>query len=241
MFYPYYWNNRQEPNAFSYASGDVNGDGIADNVFLTGYKTPDSNYVRNITLVIQDGSTGRFYETALRENAGYDPALFLGDFTGDGVMDILVSIASGGSGATMYHYIFSDLNNQLRLLFDSENYNNEYKYTVAYRDGYVAEVVSKNNRTKYLLDISGRGPEYLDEIYYRNGKLKAPVEGFVNPLSVLQPVDFDYDRVLELMAFQKIAGRYNADSLGYIQNILKWDGQRFVLDNQYVAIYGSRE
>jgi hypothetical protein len=94
---------------------------------------------------------------------------------------------------------------------------------------------------KYLLDISDRGSEYLSEIYYRNGKLKAPISGFVNPLSVLQPVDFDYDRVLELMAFQKIAGRYNADSLGYIQNILKWDGQRFILDNQMLAISGSQE
>jgi hypothetical protein len=72
---------------------------------------------------------------------------------------------------------------------------------------------------KYLLDISDRGSEYLSEIYYRNGKLKAPISGFVNPLSVLQPVDFDYDRVLELMAFQKIAGRYNAEFAGGIYRL----------------------
>ncbi len=239
MYSPYYWNYRQEPNAFSFASGDVNGDGIADNVLLTGYKTPDSPFVQNITLVIQDGSTGQFYETALKENAGYGPALFLGDFTGDGVLDIQISIASGGSGAIMYHYIFSDLNNQTKLLFDFEKYNSEYQYTVTYKDRYVVEVVSKKNKMRYLLDISNKGSEYLSEIYYRNGLLKAPISGFVNPLSVLQPVDFNYDRVLELMAFQKIAGRYNADSLGYIQNFLKWDGQRFVLDNQTVAIFGS--
>jgi hypothetical protein len=183
--------------------------------------------------------TGQFYETALKENAGYDPALFLGDFTGDGVLDILISIASGGSGAIMYHYVYSDLNNQTKLLFDFEKYNNEYSYTVTYKDGYVVEVISKKNKTRYLIDISNRGSEYLNEIYYRNGKLKAPISGFVNPLSVLQPVDFNYDRVIELMAFQKIAGRYNADSLGYIQNFLKWDGQKFVLDNQNVAIFGS--
>jgi hypothetical protein len=241
MIYPYYRDPRQEPNAFSYASGDVNGDGIADNVFLTGYKEPGSQFVRNITLVVQDGSTGRFYQTVPRENAGYDPALFLGDFTGDGVLDIMVSIASGGSGATMYHYIYSDLDNQMRLLFDSGQYNSEYKYDVTYKDWYVVEVVSRNNRMRYLLDISNKGSEYLDEIYYRNGKLKAPIEGFVNPLSVLQPVDLDYDRILELMAFQKIAGRYNADSLGYIQNFLRWDGQRFVLYNQYTAIFGSQD
>jgi hypothetical protein len=239
MFSPYFYNYRQEPNAFSYALGDVNGDGIADNVFLTGYRTPDSPFVQNITIVVRDGSTGQFYQSSLKENAGYDPALFLGDFTGDGVLDILVSIASGGSGATMYHYVFSDINNQMKLLFDFEKYNEEFSYRVTYKDGYVVEVVSENNSKVYLIDISNRGSEYLNEIYYRNGRLRAPISGFVNPLSVLQPVDIDYDRVLELMAYQKIAGRYNADSLGYIQNFLIWDGQRFVLNKQSVAIFGS--
>lgn len=234
-----YFTDRQEVNVFSYASGDVNGDGVADNVFLTGYMTPDSPFVQNITLVIQDGRTGQFYEIALKENACYDPALFLGDFTGDGVLDIMVSINSGGSGAFMYHYIYSDLNNQPRLLFDFEDYNREYKYTVSFVDGYAVEVVSIYNKKSYLIDISDKGREYLDEIYNSDGTLKAPVNGFVNPLSTLMPVDPDYDGVLELMAWQKIAGRYNADSLGYVQNILKWDGQRFKLDNQFVAVYGS--
>jgi|GEM_PF-501630 len=236
---PLHYTIRQEANAFSFASGDVNGDGVADNVFLTGYMTPDSQFVRDITLVIQDGRTGRFYETALKENAGYDPALFLGDFTVDGVSDILVSINSGGSGAFMYHYVYSNLNNQLRLLFNFEDYNSKYRYTVNYLDGYLVEVVSINNNTRYLIDISQKGSEYLNEIYNSDGTLKAPISGFVNPLSVLQPVDLDYDRVLELMAWQKIAGRYNADSLGYVQNILKWGGQSFELTDQMVAIFGS--
>lgn len=43
----------------------------------------------------------------------------------------------------------------------------------------------------------------------------------------------------ELLAYQKIAGRYNADSLGYVLNTLAWSGNRFGLKNQYVAIFGS--
>jgi len=49
------------------------------------------------------------------------------------------------------------------------------------------------------------------------------------------------NKVYELLAFQKIAGRYNADSLGYIENILKWENNIFALDNQYVAIFGAQE
>lgn len=223
----------------SYARGDVNGDGIPDNVYLTGTNTPDSPFTQNIILVIQDGSTGRFTTVALSENAGYNPNLFLGDFTGDGVADILISIASGGSGGIMYHYIYSFIKNEAKLLFDFNVYNQKYNYSVTYMNNYKVEVISKENNEKYIIDISLRQEDYLNEIYTPNGKLKAPISGFVNPLSGLYPVDFDSNRVYELLAYQKIAGRYNADSLGYVLNTLKWKENMFVLDNQNVAIFGA--
>ncbi|MPM83504.1 hypothetical protein SDC9_130568 [bioreactor metagenome] len=140
----------------------------------------------------------------------------------------------------MYHYIYSFANNVAKLLFDFNAYNEEYNYDITYKDNYKVEVISKNNNEKYIIDISTRGEEYLSEIYDENGKLKQPISGFVNPLSGLYPVDFDSNGVYELLAYQKIAGRYNADSLGYVLNTLKWKDNRFVLDNQNVAIFGSQ-
>lgn len=231
--------NMAYPNIVSFACGDVNGDRIPDNIYLTGTKTPDSPFIQNITLVIQDGATGLFTSIPLKENAGYNPTLFLCDFTGDGVNDILISIATGGSGGIMYYYIYSFINNIAKLLFDFSAYNDQYKYDVTYKDYYRVEIISIKNNTKYIIDISNKGAEYLNEIYDENGKLKAPVTGFVNPLSGLYPIDFDSNKVFELLAYQKIAGRYNADSLGYVQNTLKWVNNMFILDNQYVAIFGS--
>jgi hypothetical protein len=129
------------------------------------------------------------------------------------------------------------MNNTPQSLFDFNAYNEEYMYDVTYMDNYKVEVLSKKNNEKYIIDISSRDKEYLDEIYNENGKLKAPISGFVNPLSGLYPVDFDGNGVYELLAYQKIAGRYNADSLGYVLNTLKWKDNRFKLDNQYVAIF----
>ena len=240
MYHYDFMSNRINPNIVSYARGDVNGDRIPDNVYLTGIKTQDSPFTQNITLLIQHGVTGMVTSIHLEENAGYNPALFLGDFTGDGVDDILISIATGGSGGTMYYYIYSFMNDTAQLLFDFSVYNEQYKYDVTYKDNYKVEVVSRKNNVKYLIDISNKGAEYLNEIYDRNGNLKNPIVGFVNPLSGLYPVDFDSNKVYELLAYQKIAGRYNADSLGYILNTLKWENNMFVLDNQSVAIFGSQ-
>lgn len=238
--YTYYFRaNMNYPSIVSFVQGDVNGDGIADNVYLTGIRTPDSPFTQEITLVVQDGRTGSVTSTPLSENSGYDPSLFLGDFSGNDPADILISIVTGGSGGIMYHYIYSFRDNRAELLFNFSDYNEEYKYEVAYKDYYKVEVVSLVNNKKYMIDISTRDTEYLNEIYDENGKLKNSINGFVNPLSGLYPVDFDSNKVYELLAYQKIAGRYNADSLGYVLNTLKWKDNRFVLENQYVAIFGK--
>lgn len=237
--YPNYPNAVALANVVAFAKGDVNGDLVPDNVYLTGIKTADSPFIQNITLLVQDGITGLFTGATPNENSGYNPTLFLGDFTGDNVDDILVSIATGGSGGTMYHYIYSFINNIAHLQFDSNVYNETYRYVVTYMDNYKVEVISRINSMKYIIDITYKGAEYLNEIYDTKGKLKSPISGFVNPLSGLYPVDFDYNRVYELSAYQKIAGRYNADSLGYVLNNLYWNGYMFALLNQNIAIFGE--
>ena len=50
-------------------------------MYLTGIKTPDGLFTQYITLVIQDGRTDRFTNVPLSENVGYNPRLFLGEFT----------------------------------------------------------------------------------------------------------------------------------------------------------------
>ncbi|MCT8975681.1 VCBS repeat-containing protein [Clostridium sp. CX1] len=236
MYNCYFRANAMSPVIVFSTRGDVNGDRIPDTVFLTGTRTPMSGFIQNITLVVQDGRTGRLTTVPLSENAGYNPRIFLGDFNGDKVKDILISIDSGGSGAIMYHYVYSFINNTPKLIFDFNVYNEEYKYDVTYKDNYKVEVISRKNNKKYIIDISLRGEEYLNEIYDKNGKLKEPISGFVNPLSGLYPVDFNYDGIYELLAYQKIAGRFNADSLGYVLNTLKWENNSFSLWNQDVAI-----
>lgn len=146
--------DRNSPSIVSYARGDVTGDRVPDDIYLTGRMTPASPYIQHITLVVQDGRSGKVTRVHLREDAGYNPTLFLGDFTGNGVDDILISINTGGSGAIMNHYIYSFVDNRPRLLFDSSKYNEHYQYEVTYLDNYKVEVVSVENNQTYIIDIS---------------------------------------------------------------------------------------
>lgn len=219
--------------------GDIDGDGIKDNVFLTANKTPDSPFWRNVTLVIQKGRTDQYEHVPMKNNGGYNPTLFLGDFTGNKGDDILVVIDRGGSGGSIYAYVFSYLNGQLMTIFNSDAFNETYKYAVNYEDQYKAKVNSYYLKERYILDLTYKGEEYLSEIYNKVGVLKAPIDGWVNPLSGLYPVDYNRDGIYELEAYQKIAGRYNADSLGFVQTVFKWNGLEFAPDRQNVAIFGG--
>lgn len=226
----------------SSAYGDVNGDGVTDYVFLTAIRAadPSSPYMQQITLNIQDGSTHKIYSTKLNENgnSGYNPTVFLGDFTGDGIMDILIVIDSGGSGAFTFDYVYSFVQNQSQKTFDFEQYNEKNQYTVTYLDQYKVSILSLATGQTYLVDISGRGAQYLSEIYNENGTLKKPIQGMADGVSGFYPVDVDRDGVYEIQAYQKISGLYHADSLGYIINTLKWDGKNFAIWQQWLAIYG---
>lgn len=220
--------------------GDIDGDGMMDIVLLTGNKTVDSPLWRNITLVIQNGRTSHYQEIPLPDNIGYNPTLFLGDFTGDKLDDIMVVFDTGGSSGAIYAYIFSNIHGQLKQIFNSNEFNDDYMYQVAYKDKYQATVISNQLREEYILNLTYKGNEYLSEIYNPNGILKEPIVSWVNPLSGLYPVDFNRDSTYELVAYQRIAGRYNADTLGYVLTVLKWNGHVFSPNRQNVAIFGGQ-
>lgn len=220
--------NNQTNTILDFKKADVNGDGVLDNVSLTGNKPdPESPFADNITLCVEDGKTRNKICTTPPFNAGYNANLFLADFTGDHISDILVRIESGGSGGYLYAYVYSLKDNRLVKIFDSEDFNAKSQFNVVFRDNYKVEVTQANTNKTFTIDLSDRKEDYSD-IYDKNGKLIRPVQGEVLALGALEPVDTNQDRNYELMAYQRVIGRYNADTMGYVKTTLKWDGSSFV-------------
>lgn len=232
--------SQQRLTVITSSRGDVNGDGFVDNVYLAGNKTAGSPLWQNITLIIENTRTRRVQRVPMKNNVGYNPTIFLGDFSGNKVDDIFVVIDSGGSGGMIYAYLFSDWHGRLLQMFDSDAFNDTFKYQVHYLNQFKALVISDRLQKKYILDLTYKGKAYLEEIYNPDGTLKQPIEGWVDPLSGLYPVDFDRDGSYELEAYQQISGRYHADGLGYVVTVLKWNGRTFVADRQNVSIFGGK-
>lgn len=227
------------PQVLQTKFGDINGDGFFETIFLMGTKQPDSPLWKDITLAIFYGQTRQMEHIPLKQNIGYNPTLFLGDFTGNHIEDIFVISDTGGSGGIINGEIFASINNQILSIFDAESFNNKLKYSVRYVDHYKADVQSSNPAKRYTIDLQYKGTDYLAEIYNPDGTLKQPIEGWVDPFSGLYPVDYDRDGTYEILGYQEIAGRYHADGLGYVENILKWNGREFIIDRQTVSIFGE--
>lgn len=207
---------------------DVNGDRVIDRVILTGNKPdPASSFADNISVCVENGKTSQTICATPPFNGGYNASLFLGDFTYDKASDILVRIESGGSGGYLFAYIYTLKGDQLVKVFDSDEFNARNQYDVVFRDNYKVEVTRAGTNQKFTIDLSQHKDDYSD-IYDQNGRLIKPVAGGVLGLSRLDPMDVDNDGHYELIAYQRIIGRYNADTLGYIKTTLRWDGSKFV-------------
>lgn len=223
--------------------GDVNGDGIADTVYLVAKKAdyPNSPFLSDIKVIIIDGNTSISNEIVFDNNTGYNPTLFLGPFTNRKLDDIFVSINSGGSGGFGYYYLYSYVNNREKLLFDTNKFNNSFLYEVNYKDNYRVEVINKTLEKSFIIDISNKDKEYIANLYDEKGKLKRPTAGEVLYLNNLYPLDINGNGVYDLYALNRVIGLYGADTLGNIETYLLWESGSFKPfgNMQYLSISGS--
>jgi hypothetical protein len=222
--------------------GDVNGDGISDIICLVSSSVKDSNIpLYDIRFAVFDGNNQNVYEIILPNNSsGYNPNLFVGSFTDRIRNDIFISIGTGDSGY-FYYYLYSFINNQPKLIFDTKEFNNAFDYSVIYRDEYTVEVINQTLRRDFIIGIVNRDDGYLDNLYDSTGELIEPTKGEVLPLNNLYPINILNNGLYQFCATNKVIGLYETDTLGYIITLFYWGIDRYkIIDNaQYLSIAGT--
>ena len=230
-----------DKEVINFAQEDVTGDGIPDNIYLVGNRPrPEMPfYVEDVGLRVV--SDGRVYEIDFPYGNGYGPVLFVGDLTHDGISDILVNIFASGDGGFLTSYAYSFANEQPTLLADSKTFNDLQRGTVIYQDNYRVRIETLRPPRVYTIDISDRGPDYLNEIYNSDGTLIRPTEGTLLGLITLHPVDFDVNGEYNLSTVQRAIGLSNLDTLGLLETYFAWRPaiSRFQPFAQYFSILGQ--
>ena len=192
-------------------------------------------FAKNITVIVKDLKTGKqLFNIEPKENAGYSPDITLADFTGDGIKEIFLGIDSGGSGAFGYYYIYSIKTGKVNTLFDFASLPDDY--SAKYSDGYKVTVTYTPEKRDFLIDLSGRDKEYLDSIYNSDGTLKKPVTAYVSAVNTVYPFFSNTRNKFDILVMRRITGLYNADSLGYTQDFMTYNGKVFETYYRTVAI-----
>lgn len=220
----------EAPYIFDRKIADVTGDQVDDFIYLVGNKkSPDAIYQEDITIMVVDGVTSEVTEYPLNLNGGYSSTLFLGDFNQDGVDDIYVSISSGGSGNIHYYYIYSFKDKKPVELFDYNDLNNLYDWSISFTDNYAVLVKNNTLNQTYKLDLSTMDNELLDKYYTPDGKVKENLSGDVLPLGELNPIMTPRGQgAYSLLASQRIIGIATVDLLGTVEIYLTYQEGEFV-------------
>ena len=216
---------------------DVTGDGVADKVYLSGRKLiPASPYLSDIKITVKSGMDNLVLRGGIDKLGGYEPKLFLGDFTGDKVADVFVEAASGGSGGWYHHEIMSFAGSEERLIFGNDD-NKGTRVTGKFIDGFRAEVASVDSGKAVTIDVSERKADYLRlGIYDEQGTVRKQTSTMTTPFSKLEPVDLNKDGVYELRGHQRLSGAYNADGLADVESVISYDGSGWQTQTVKVAV-----
>lgn len=218
----------QDTYVVDYKEADVTGDKVKDRVYLVGVKEKEENvFVSDLNIIVQNGKTKKFVNTKNKDFGGYEGSLFIGDFTGDKVNDIMVTAAHGGSGGTVNNRVYTVDKNSIKTIFnekDNEGVNFEGKFV----DGLKAELKSEKLNKKITLDISGNKNDYIEaKIYDKSGKLLCEVQPYTHPYKILKPVQY-IDGTYYLEGNQRVVGFANPDTLSNVRSVWKYENSKWV-------------
>lgn len=219
------------------AYGSITNKYTEDKVILVG-EFPDekSNYANSLQLVIN------------RENdlpltidvpySGYNMQLFVGDFTGDRLENIMIrgeyknpcnniinenkNLNSTSENKNIINYeigvIYKYENENLIEIFNLETYRKNNSCSAKFKNNYRTSVIC--GKKKYLIDLSTRSKEYLGMMYDENKKLRLNLSPIIDNPSGIYPIKQAFNDYYELLIYQRIVGINRMDILGTIETLL---------------------
>jgi len=200
-------------------TADVTGDHRLDQIVLYGTKqSADSPYYEKLSLVILSASQQQAIVIPV-PSGGYNPYMKLCDLNGDEVQDILVGAETGGSSGDSDYFLYTVKNDRPAALPLPQPLTG----VGVYQDNYKVKITIKETGKVCILDLSDRKALYDKVGIYKNGKLLKPTSVIINAFSKLEPIHAVSETQCSLVGLQRISGIYNADTIGYIVSLWKWN------------------
>lgn len=209
------------------AYGSITNKYSDDSVVLVGeFHDEKSNHANSLQLVIN-----RENDLPITVNVpynGYNMQLFVGDFTGDKIDNIMIRgeyenpqiYKDGHDNLISYELgvIYKYESEKLIEIFNMKKYKNNNLACAKFKSNYRASVSC--GKKKYLIDLSARPKEYLNKIYDEDKKVKTNLKPTLDNPSEIFPMKVVFSDCYNLLIYQRIVGINNSDVIGTIETLI---------------------
>ena len=209
------------------AYGSITNKYSDDSVVLVGeFHDEKSNHANSLQLVIN-----RENDLPITVNVpynGYNMQLFVGDFTGDKIDNIMIRgeyenpqiYKDGHDNLISYELgvIYKYESEKLIEIFNMKKYKNNNLACAKFKSNYRASVSC--GKKKYLIDLSARPKEYLNKIYDEDKKVKTNLKPTLDNPSEIFPIKEVFSDCYNLLIYQRIVGINNSDVIGTIETLI---------------------
>ncbi|UEL47828.1 hypothetical protein [Terrisporobacter hibernicus] len=209
------------------AYGSITNKYSDDSVVLVGeFHDEKSNHANSLQLVIN-----RENDLPITVNVpynGYNMQLFVGDFTGDKIDNIMIRgeyenpqiYKDGHDNLISYELgvIYKYESEKLIEIFNMKKYKNNNLACAKFKSNYRASVSC--GKKKYLIDLSARPKEYLNKIYDEDKKVKTNLKPTLDNPSEIFPIKEVFSDCYSLLIYQRIVGINNSDVIGTIETLI---------------------
>lgn len=228
-------NNEEGLDLIDVQTGDINGDGEEENILLVASNN-DGMASEIIKILLQSPKDGSILdEISLSDFMGYPYNLKLVDINNDNVLDVLVSVHSGGSSDARVHYLFSYKDNEMEN-YCVHNFNDVKSFFI---DDYKAKIYSEEADKTHIVDFDEeRKQRYYEEGHYnKEGKLLSQELS----LGGTRETDVDPIFIPELNKYglkvgQTIMGpSYNGDTIADFEVISFYDDGKWTTYDLYTV------
>jgi hypothetical protein len=220
---------------------DINNDNILDDIMLIGHKKEGvlSHFSEDIEIIVQNGGNKKINRYPIGDiRSGYGARLFIGDFNGDKLSDILSMLQIGDNGELSVYSLISINKNKFKPIFNQKSFYKGLNFDIAFVDEFKISVFNKELSKFYTLDAKKKKYSYVEcGIYNEKGETKQSAKGKCSSFEELTPIDIDNDGVYELKGIQRITGLSDTDTLGFAKSIWKFSDDEVKLKSLEVIPY----
>lgn len=209
------------------AYGSITNKYSDDSVVLVGeFHDEKSNHANSLQLVIN-----RENDLPITVNVpynGYNMQLFVGDFTGDKIDNIMIRgeyenpqiYKDGHDNLISYELgvIYKYESEKLIEIFNMKKYKNNNLACAKFKSNYRTSVSC--GKKKYLIDLSTRPKEYLNKIYDEDKTVKTNLKPTLDNPSEIFPIKVVFSDCYNLLIYQRIVGINNSDVIGTIETLI---------------------